>query len=62
MEEQEDVPELTMPLVDLEVVLGHMVMVEDQVVEVVTQVEHLGIMCTDLVVVVVDLIMQEKIK
>ena len=62
MEEQEDVPELTMPLVDLEVVVEHMVMVEEQVEEVVTQVEHREQMCPDLVLVVVDIIMQEKIK
>ena len=33
MEEQEDVPGITMLLVDFEVVVEHMVMVEDQVVE-----------------------------
>ena len=44
MEEQEDVPSLTMLLVDLEVVVEHMVMVEEQVEAGATQVEHPGIM------------------
>ena len=57
MEEQEDVPSLTMLLVDLEVVVEHMVMVEEQVEVGDTQVEHPGIMCPDLVVVEVDLTM-----
>ena len=44
MEEQEDVPSLTMLLEDLEVVVEHMVMVEEQVEAGATQVEHPGIM------------------
>ena len=55
MEEQEDVPGITMPLVDLEVVVEHMVMVEEQVGVGATQVEHPEKMCPVFVLVEVVL-------